>query len=179
MTSRPDKFSINTLALKLSCSTIALFLAATQAHAQSIDYSSFEDMFGEPITVGATGTPKRASEVPVNMTIITAHQIRRSGSRDVPEILRTLVGLDVQRVTQTNANVAIRGMNIDGGRLRVLINGRDTFRTYEGVTQWATLPVSMAEIRQIEVVRGPSTSLYGANAVTGVVNIITFNPLNE
>ncbi|MBV1901802.1 MAG: TonB-dependent receptor, partial [Kordiimonadaceae bacterium] len=179
MTSCPEKFAIKTLALKLSCATSALILAATQVHAQSIDYSSFEDLFGEPITVGATGTPKRASEVPVNMTIITADQIRHSGSRDIPEILRTLVGLDVQRATQTNANVAIRGMNIDGGRLRVLINGRDTFRTYEGVTQWAALPVSMAEIRQIEVVRGPSTSLYGANAVTGVVNIITFNPLNE
>ena len=165
--------------LKLTCALAPLLGGAQQVAAQSIDYSSFEDLFGEPITVGATGTPKRASEVPVNMTIITAEQIRRSGSRDIPEILRAYVGIDVQRTSQNNARVAIRGRNVDSGRMRVLINGRDTFRTYEGVTQWASLPVSMAEIRQIEIVRGPSTSLYGANAVTGVINIVTFNPLSE
>ncbi|WCL53614.1 TonB-dependent receptor plug domain-containing protein [Gimibacter soli] len=138
-----------------------------------------EEIFGEPVTEGATGTPKRASEVPVNMTIISADEIRRSGARDVMEILRRHVGLDVQRATQTSGNVSVRGLNIDGGRLRVLINGRDTYRTYEGTTQWASLPVALAEIRQIEIVRGPATALYGANAVTGVVNIVTYDPLYD
>ncbi|WP_019961632.1 TonB-dependent receptor plug domain-containing protein [Woodsholea maritima] len=149
------------------------------AHGQELNYADYEMLFDEPITIGATGTPKRASETPANMTIITADEIRRSGARDVIEILRRVAGVDVQRTEQSSATIGIRGMNIDSGRLRVLINGRDTFRNYEGVTIWASLPVNMEEIRQIEVVRGPSTALYGANAVTGVINIITYKPMFE
>jgi len=52
-----------------------------QALAQNIDYGSLEDLFGEPITTSATGTPKKVSEAPANMTIITADEIRQSGSR--------------------------------------------------------------------------------------------------
>jgi len=166
-------------ALYFTCAAVAFVAVSQQTKAQSIDYATFEELFGESITVGATGTPKKASEVPVNMTIISAEEIKRSGARDIPEILRAHSGMDVSRVSQTGATVAIRGYNVDGGRMRVLINGRDTFRTYEGVTQWASLPVNIEEIRQIEIVRGPATSLYGANAVTGVVNIITFNPMTE
>lgn len=164
---------------KILMSSTALLVASTAAQGQSIDYGTLEMMFGEPVTEGATGTPKRASETPINMTIITAEEIRRSGARDIPEILRRIGGVDVQRVGQMGANIAIRGRNHDGQRLRVLINGRDTFRAYEGTTVWNSLPVSVEEIRQIEVVRGPATALYGANAVTGVVNIITFSPLHD
>lgn len=159
--------------------TAALIALAATTHAQELNYAEYEMLFGEPVTTGATGTPQRASDVPINMSIITADDIRRSGARDIIEVLRRQVGLDVQRTGQTAAAISMRGMNIDSGRLRVLINGRDTFRNYEGLTIWSAIPVSMEEIRQIEVVRGPSTALYGANAVTGVINIITYNPLYE
>ncbi|WP_417451000.1 TonB-dependent receptor plug domain-containing protein [Kordiimonas sp.] len=164
---------------KALLSTTAILMASTMAQAQTIDYGGLEMMFGEPVTEGATGTPKRASDTPINMTIVTAEEIERSGARDIPEILRRVAGVDVQRMGQFGASVSIRGRNHDGQRLRVLINGRDTFRAYEGTTVWNSLPVSMEEIRQIEVVRGPATALYGANAVTGVVNIITFSPLYD
>lgn len=160
-------------------STTAVLMISSLAHGQTIDYGSLEELFGEPVTEGATGTPKRGSEAPINMTIITADEIARSGARDIPEVLRRVGGVDVQRLGQTGANIGIRGRNQDGQRLRVLINGRDTFRAYEGTTAWAALPVTMEEIRQIEVVRGPATALYGANAVTGVINIITFNPVYD
>lgn len=159
--------------------TSLIGLLSAPAMSQSIDYGSLEMMFDEPVTEGATGTPKRASETPINMTIVTAEEIRRSGARDIPEVLRRIAGVDVQRAGQMGAIVSIRGRNHDGQRLRVLINGRDTFRPYEGTTVWNSLPVSMEEIRQIEVVRGPATALYGANAVTGVINIITFSPLYD
>ncbi len=165
--------------LKTLLGTTAIMMASSNAQGQSIDYGSLEMMFGEPVTEGATGTPKQASETPINMTIVTSDEIRRSGARDIPEILRRTAGIDVQRLGQFGANIGIRGRNNDGQRLRVLINGRDTFRPYEGTTVWAALPVSMEEIRQIEVVRGPATALYGANAVTGVINIITFSPLYD
>ncbi|WND02959.1 TonB-dependent receptor [Temperatibacter marinus] len=163
-----------------SASAVAICIAtAAPAAAQDIDYGTLEEMFGQAVTLGATGTPKLASDVPVNMTIISAEEIRRSGARDVPTVLRRYAGIDVQMLGPTGSMVSIRGRNNDGMRLRVLINGRDTFRPYEGSTLWSSLPVSMEEIRQIEVGRGPSTSLYGANAVAGVINIITFSPLHD
>jgi iron complex outermembrane receptor protein len=160
-------------------STTAVLMLSSLAHGQTTDYGSLEELFGEPVTEGATGTPKRGSDAPINMTIVTAEEIERSGARDIPEILRRSAGVDVQRVGQIGANISIRGRNHDGQRLRVLINGRDTFRAFEGSTIWSSMPVTMEEIRQIEVVRGPATALYGANAVTGVINIITYNPIHD
>jgi iron complex outermembrane receptor protein len=160
-------------------STTAVLMLSSLAHGQTTDYGSLEELFGEPVTEGATGTPKRGSDAPINMTIVTAEEIERSGARDIPEILRRVAGVDVQRIGQMGASVSFRGRNTDNQRLRVLINGRDTFRAHEGTTAWSAIPVSMEEIRQIEVVRGPATALYGANAATGVINIITFNPMYD
>src|SRR5579859_1216066 len=74
--------------------TSALFHAG-DAHAQTVDYGSFQSLFGEPVTTSATGNPQRVSEVPANMTIITADEIRQSGSRSIPEILSRVPGLDI------------------------------------------------------------------------------------
>ena len=65
------------------------------AQAQMVDYGSLQALFGEPITTSVTGTPQRVKDVPANMTIITADEIRQSGSRSIPEILARVPGLDV------------------------------------------------------------------------------------
>ena len=64
-------------------------------------------------------------------------------------------------------------------RLLVLVNGRQVYLDYYGYVPWAAIPVQMSEIRQIEIVKGPATALYGFNAVSGVINIITYNPLKD
>src|SRR5690349_12868807 len=65
------------------------------AAAQSIDYNALETLFGEPVTMSATGKPQRASEVPATMEIITADDIRRSGATNIPDILRHYAGINV------------------------------------------------------------------------------------
>ena len=65
---------------------------APALRAQSVDYSGFEQLFGEPVTTSATGKPQRMSEVPANMEIITADDIRRSGADNIPDILQFVAG---------------------------------------------------------------------------------------
>jgi iron complex outermembrane receptor protein len=157
--------------------TFALSMAATAVHAQSIDYGSMEQLFNEPVTTSATGSPQRSTEVPVAMDIISAEDIKRSGAVDLPTILSRVAGLDVLNWGAGASDVSVRGYDqAMSPRLLVLINGRQVYLDHYGYTAWATLPVQLSEIRQIEVVKGPNSALFGFNAVGGVVNIITQNP---
>lgn len=150
------------------------------AQAQTIDYGMMESIFGEPVTASATGKPQRASDAPVSMDIIGSEEIRRSGAKDIPQLLRRIAGVQVQRNAIGRADVSIRGYNKPyANRLLVLINGRQVLSDAFGQVNWEALAVSMHEIRQIEVVKGPNSSLFGFNAESGVVNIITFNPLKD
>ena len=133
---------------------------ATTAAAQGVDYGTLQELFGEPITTSATGKPQRQSDVPVTMEIVTAEDIRRSGVTDIPGVLRHLAGIDVWRWSLGNADVAIRGYNQPmQPRILTLINGRQVYLDFYGLTRWSSLPVSLDEIRQIEVVKGPKTVL--------------------
>jgi outer membrane receptor for ferrienterochelin and colicins len=157
--------------------TFALSMAATAAHAQSIDYGAMQQLFNEPVTTSATGSPQRSTEVPVAMEIISADDIKRSGAVDLPTILSRVAGLDVLNWGASASDVSVRGYDqAMSPRLLVLINGRQVYLDHYGYTAWATLPVQLSEIRQIEVVKGPNSALFGFNAVGGVINIITQNP---
>lgn len=159
---------------------LASLLLAIPAHAQQVDYTGMEQLFGEPVTTSATGKPQRVSETPVSMDIITAEDIRRSGAIDIPEILSRVAGVEVTRSFTSQADVNIRGYNQPfSNRLLTLINGRQVYIDSFGMTMWNGLPVQMSEIKQIEIVRGPNTSLFGFNAASGVINIVTFNPLHD
>lgn len=151
-----------------------------QVRAQSIDYGDMEQLFGEPVTTSATGKPQRASQVPANLEIITAEQIRRSGYDNLPDILRLVPGVDVRRTGFAAADVSVRGYNRPSNpRLLVLLNGQQVYIDLYGATPWYALPVELGEIRQIEVVKGPNSALFGFNAVSGVINIVTYDPLRD
>jgi iron complex outermembrane receptor protein len=159
---------------------ILVCLLPAAARAQSVDYSGFEQLFGEPVTTSATGKPQRMSDVPANMEIITADDIRRSGADNIPDILQFVAGVDVRRYGYAAADVGIRGYNeTSNPRLLVLLNGQQVYLDDLGRTQWYTIPVQLAEIRQIEIIKGPNTALYGFNAVSGVINIITYDPSRD
>ena len=164
---------------RITCLTalaVAAF-AAPAVHAQSIDYGSLESLFGEPVTTSATGSPQRSTEVPVDMTIISADDIKRSGAHDLPTILSRVAGVDILPFSAGAAELSVRGYDqARSPRMLVLINGRQVYLDHFGYTDWYTLPVALGEIRQIELVRGPNSALFGFNAVSGVINIITFNP---
>lgn len=159
------------------CATLVL-VGSTPCFAQTMNYGALEDMFGEPVTTSATGSPQKAADAPVNMEIITADDIRRSGADNVPDVLRFVAGVDVRRYGKADADVGIRGYNTpNSARVLVLVNGRQIYIDYHSYTAWQTLPVQLDEIRQIEVIKGPNTALFGFNAVAGVINIVTFDPV--
>jgi outer membrane receptor for ferrienterochelin and colicins len=145
-----------------------------------MDYGALQKLFGEPVTTSATGTPQRETETPADMIIVTADDIRRSGAQDIPGVLRHVTGIDVLQWTNSDADVSVRGYNqAYSSRLLVLIDGRQVYADYYGHTAWSTLPVELSAIRQIEIVKGPNSALFGFNAVGGVINIITYNPLYD
>ncbi|MHA6287088.1 TonB-dependent receptor plug domain-containing protein [Maricaulis sp. CAU 1757] len=163
--------------LSASVSAIALSLGVSAiASAQSLDYAAMSDLFGEPVTAGATGAPQRSSDVPATMIIITQDDIQRFPERDIPGILRHYAGVDSDRYTYGQGEASVRGYNQPmAPRLLVLVNGRQVYLDHYGYTNWSAIPVQLSEIQQIEVVKGPQSALYGFNAVSGVVNIITRN----
>jgi iron complex outermembrane receptor protein len=164
--------------LSTSLSALAASMAITAgANAQSLDYTAMSELFGEPVTAGATGAPQRASDVPATMIIITQDDIGRFPEYDIPGILRHYAGVNFNRYGYGDGQISIRGAATPySPRLLVLVNGREVYLDSYGYTAWSTLPVQLEEIQQIEVVKGAQSALYGFNAVSGVVNIITRNP---
>ncbi len=117
------------------------------------------------------------SEAPSNTYVITAEDIRRSGATDLPAILRQIPGIEVMRTTGADINVSVRGNNqLSANKLLVLIDGRSIFLDAQGGVRWKLLPISLTEIQQIEVIKGPISAVYGFNAFDGVVNILTKSP---
>ena len=114
---------------------------------------------------------------PNSTSIITKQDIQLSGITRIPELLRRVAGMDVMQITAGDTNVSMRGLNSRlSNKLLVLVNGRAIKNDILGSTFWEALSVDVDAIERIEVVRGPGSSLYGADAVAGVVNIITQEP---
>lgn len=126
-------------------------------------------------------TPARIAqpitEAPSSVSIVTAEEIHRSGLTNIPDILRRLAGVDVMALSPSDINVGIRGLNSTvSNKILVMIDGRSVYMDFYGTTLWSTLPILLDEIKRIEIVRGPGSALYGANAFSGVINIITKTP---
>ncbi len=167
-------------AAPLLVSMLVLLVGSEHGRAQTLDYGAAEKIFGEPVTVSVTGSPQRASDAPADIEIVTADEIRRSGATDIPGVLRHLVGIDVLQFTSNDSEVGIHGYDQPSSpRILVLIDGRQVYDDSYGYTPWSTLPVELSAIRQIEVVKGPNSALFGFNAVGGVINIITYDPLMD
>ncbi|RZL28579.1 MAG: hypothetical protein EOP64_04025 [Sphingomonas sp.] len=165
--------SVSRISLRLLLLTGVALYPAT-ALAQAVDYQALQETVGEPVTTSVTGKPQRASELPASTVIITRDDIVRSPARDVPGLLKTYAGVDVNRWTAGQSDVAVRGgVQTYNARLLVLVDGRQVYLDHYGMTAWNLLGVQLEEIQQIELVRGPANALFGFNAASGVVNIIT------
>lgn len=160
-----------------AASVAALSVQSTPLLAQTIDYPALQAVVGEPVTTSVVGKPQRASELPASTVIITADQIATSPAGDVPGLLKIYAGIDVNRWTAGQSDVAVRGgVQTYNARLLVLVDGRQVYLDHYGMTNWNLLGVSNDDIQQIELVRGPASALFGFNAASGVVNIVTKKP---
>ena len=178
--SAPWKAMRAMLALRGVLAILFSIILSAPVAAQSVDYGSLEQLFKEPVTTSVDGSPQRVSDVPATMEIITAEEIRRSGAKDIPGILRHVGGLDTLEWGNDNVDVGIRGYDqAFSPRLLVLVDGRQVYTDDFSYTPWITVPVELSMIRQIEIIKGPNSALFGFNAAGGVINIITKNPLYD
>ena len=117
------------------------------------------------------------SQVPSNVYVITDEDIRQSGATDLPTVLRRIPGLEVMQTTGAELNVSLRGDNqLTANKLLVMADGRSIYVDSQGLVFWKAIPVTLPEIKRIEVLKGAASVLYGFNAFDGIINIITKSP---
>ena len=146
---------------------------------------SLEELMNVEI-VSASKKEESLFEAPVSSSVITRDEIARSGATTLPEALRLSPGLIVRETSNGNHEVFVRGfdnLHRYGNSSEhhnlytlVMIDNRPVFNYNLGGTYWESLPVDLVDIERIEIVRGPNAPLFGPNAVTGVINIITRHP---
>ncbi|MEH6388659.1 TonB-dependent receptor plug domain-containing protein [Pseudomonas profundi] len=130
-----------------------------------------------PTVLSATRLRQAPADVPGSMTVIDRELIRASGARDVPELLRLVPGMLVGYHSGNTVNVNYHGTNVsEARRLQVLVDGRSIYRPGFATIDWPGLSLAMEDIERIEVFRGPNTAAYGANALMGVINIVSRDP---
>ncbi len=135
-----------------------------------------EDVYEQTVVTASRGA-QSPLDAPNSTTIITRQDIRLSGHTRIPELLRRVAGMDVMEMTGGEEDVSMRGFNSrQANKLLVLVDGRSVFNDILGSTFWETFTIDIDQIERIEVVRGPGSALYGADAFAGVVNIITITP---
>ncbi|MBD3288728.1 TonB-dependent receptor plug domain-containing protein, partial [candidate division KSB1 bacterium] len=124
--------------------------------------------------VTASRKSVKVSDVSAAISVITADDIRNAGARTVPEALRLVPGLQVARIDANKWAISCRGFNgVFANKLLVLINGRSVYTPLFSGVFWDSQNIPLNEIDRIEVIRGPGASLWGSNAVNGIINIIT------
>ncbi|WHZ17561.1 MAG: putative TonB-dependent receptor [Nitrospira sp.] len=117
------------------------------------------------------------SQAPSNVYVITDEDIRQSGAIDLPTILRRIPGIEVMQMTGADFNVSARGDNQPfANKMLVMVDGRSIYLDVQGIVYWKSIPVTLPEIKRIEVLKGPAAAMYGFNAFDGVINIITKTP---
>jgi len=134
---------------------------------------SIEDLMNIKVTL-VSKEPNKYFETPAAIYVITNEDIRRSGATSIPEVLRMAPGVDVERIDSNKWAISIRGTASRLTRtVLVLIDGRNIYTPVFGGVYWEDNDVLLADVERIEVVRGPGGTYWGANAISGIVNVIT------
>jgi iron complex outermembrane recepter protein len=153
------------------------FAAAARAQdpqaVPDISHMSIEDLMNVEVTSVSKRT-QRVGDAPAAIFVITQEDIRRSGAASIPEALQMVPGLEVARIDENKWAIGSRGFNgrFDN-KLLVLIDGRSVYTPLFSGVYWNIEDVMLEDVDRIEVIRGPGATLWGANAVDGVINIIT------
>lgn len=134
---------------------------------------SLEELMNIEITSVAKKS-QRLGDAAAAVSVITREDIRRSGASNIPELLRLAPGVQVARIDASRYAVSIRGFSGRwSSKLLVLLDGRTLYSPLFAGVYWEAQDVLLEDVERIEVIRGPGGTLWGANAVNGVINIIT------
>ncbi len=147
---------------------------ATQPPAQSPDEPG---KYEETVVVSASRSAETLINAPATISVITSLQLQNAPTQNFAELLRSVPGVNVTQVSARDINVTSRGATgtLATGQL-ALLDGRSLYQDFFGFVMWDFLPVNFNEVKQIEVIRGPASAVWGANALYGVVNVITKSP---
>src|SRR5580658_1749377 len=117
---------------------------------------------------------QKLSQAAAAVFVINKEDIRRSGATNIPDLLRTVPGVDVAQIDANTWAISIRGFNDRyANKVLVLVDGRTVYTPTTSGVYWDQLDVPLVDIDRIEVTRGPGGTVWGANAVNGVISIIT------
>ncbi|MGQ0503138.1 MAG: TonB-dependent receptor plug domain-containing protein [Panacagrimonas sp.] len=168
--------SARTPLVALALLLVAGSLGAAQNDPRS-DYLglSIEDLMQVDVATVA-GKPEPRFTTPAALTVISGGDIRRAGHRSVPEALRMIPGMFVARLNASKYAVGARGLTgstITSSRYLVLVDGRVVVDPLTSVVLWDVVDLPIEDVDRIEVIRGPGATLWGANAMNGVINVIT------
>jgi len=136
-----------------------------------------QQKYEETVVVSASRTEEKLADAPATMSVITTRTIQQATSQNFAELLRPIPGVNMTQVSARDINVTSRGATgtLATGLL-ALLDGRSLYQDMFGFVMWDFLPVNLNEIKQVEVIRGPASAVWGANALYGVVNVITKSP---
>ncbi len=163
------------LAWLIATATISLTVAPEAAFAAGENLSdlSLEDLLTQDVTSVAK-KPQHVDEAPAAIFVITQDDIRRSGAKTLPDLFRMVPGMEVATLPSGGAAVSARGFNgVFSNKLLVMIDGREVYQSALSGVFWDQQLVPLQDIQRIEIVRGPGATLWGANAVNGVINVVT------
>lgn len=146
---------------------------AQVSKARDLSEFSLEDLMNVHVT-SVSKKEQKLSRAGAAVYVITQEDIRRSGANSIPDLLRLAPGVDVKRVDANSWAISIRGFTDRyANKVLVLIDGRSVYNPVFSGVIWDAQDVPVEDIERIEVIRGPGGTVWGANAVNGVINIIT------
>ncbi len=153
---------------------VCLSEEGTSPQANPLKTLSLEQLADVEVTT-VSKEPEQVWRTPAAVTVLTSEDIRRSGFTTVADVLRLVPGVDIGRNDSIGYSVGIRGFqNVFSKALLVLIDGRSMYTTLFAGVYWDVVnQLPLENIDRIEIIRGPGTTIWGANAVNGVINIIT------
>jgi iron complex outermembrane receptor protein len=159
--------------LSLAVAVLLTIPAWPQQKPADLAERSLEDLMNMEVT-SVSKKEQKFSQVAAAILVITPEDIRHSGVTNIPDLLRMVPGMDVAQINSNTWAISARGFNFQfASKLLVLIDGRAVYTPLFGGVNWDTQDVPLEDIERIEVIRGPGGAVWGANAVNGVINIIT------
>ena len=158
------------ITLKVASSAAEMPVAGTSI--LQLKQLSLEELMGVEVT-SVSKKEERLFEAAAAIYVMTQEDIRRSGATSIPEALRYVPGLEVVRLNANTWQISARGFVTTANKLLVLIDGRSVYTPLVAGVFWDVQDTLLEDVDRIEVIRGPGGTLWGANAVNGVINIIT------
>ncbi len=131
----------------------------------------------DTVVVSASKTDVRLLDAPATMSVIGADTLESAPAQNYGDLLRAVPGMNAIQTSARDVNLTSRAATSTLSNTElVLLDGRSVYLDFFGLVLWDMLPTNLSDIKQIEVVRGPASAVWGANAVSGAVNIITKSP---